>query len=132
MVTTIKKKLAILFGIILVIALCAGISTHSAYAANIVASGYCGGDGDGTNLAWTLDSEGKLTISGDGAMADYSIPLNVPWCGLVNDITSITISEGVTNIGENAFSGCKNLTSITIPDSVLSIGGDAFLGCSTG
>ena len=37
----------------------------------IVASGYCGGECDGTNLTWTLDSDGLLTISGKGKMPDY-------------------------------------------------------------
>ena len=37
-----------------------------------VLSGYCGGEGDGSNLTWTLDTEtGLLSISGSGAMADY-------------------------------------------------------------
>lgn len=31
--------------------------TAEIFAADIVASGYCGGEGDGTNLSWTLDSE---------------------------------------------------------------------------
>lgn len=37
-------------------------------------------------------------------------------------LTSITIPDGVTSIGDDAFAGCSNLTSITIPDSVTSIG----------
>lgn len=43
-----------------------------AAAGNIVDSGYCGGEGNGTNLTWTLDSEGTLTISGNGKMRDYN------------------------------------------------------------
>lgn len=46
-------------------------------------------------------------------------------------ITSITIPNSVTNIGNGAFNGCKSLTSITIPNSVTSIGGSAFYGCKS-
>jgi len=44
---------------------------------------------------------------------------------------SVTIPEGVTSIGNNAFSGCSNLASVTIPNSVTSIGYSAFSGCSS-
>lgn len=43
-------------------------------------------------------------------------------------LTSITIPDSVTSIGEWAFS-CTGLTSLTIPDSVTSIGCYAFYGC---
>ena len=45
-------------------------------------------------------------------------------------LTSVTIGNGVTSIGKYAFSGCIGLTSITIPDSVTSIGHYAFPNCS--
>ena len=45
-------------------------------------------------------------------------------------MTSITIPDSVTNIGESAFEKCTGLTSITIPDSVTSIGDDVFYGCT--
>ncbi|MBQ4450352.1 MAG: leucine-rich repeat protein [Prevotella sp.] len=46
-------------------------------------------------------------------------------------LTSITIPNSVTSIGDYAFSGCSGLTSITIPNSVTSIGDGAFSGCSS-
>ncbi len=45
-------------------------------------------------------------------------------------MTSVTIPNSVTSIGDGAFSGCSGLTSVTIPNSVTSIGEYAFSGCS--
>ena len=42
----------------------------------------------------------------------------------------VVIPDGVTEIGQTAFFGCKGLTSITIPGSVKKIGPEAFLYCS--
>jgi len=47
-----------------------------------------------------------------------------------SSLTSITIGNNVTRIGEWAFTGCSGLTSITIPESVTSIGSSAFYNCS--
>lgn len=44
-------------------------------------------------------------------------------------VTSITIPNGVTKIGDSAFRGCTGLTSATIPDSVTSIGVRIFYNC---
>ena len=47
-----------------------------------------------------------------------------------SSLTSISIPDSVTSIGDRAFKDCSNLTSISIPDSVVNIGGGAFDDCS--
>ena len=90
----------------------------------VIASGTCG-----TNLIWTLDDEGVLTISGTGAMASYTFPSPAPWDNLADSITAVVIEDGVTSIGNCAFTGCHNLTNISIPESVTKIGNSAFYSC---
>lgn len=93
-------------------------------------SGTCG-----TNLTWMLDDNGILTITGTGKMYDYSHINNrfytssAPWYSYASDIREVYISEGVTSIGNVAFSGCRNLVKATIPSTVTSIGKEAFAAC---
>ena len=51
--------------------------------------------------------------------------------GCRKNVTTISIPDYITNIGNNAFYDCSSLTSITIPYSVRSIGGYAFTGCES-
>lgn len=46
-------------------------------------------------------------------------------------LKTLVIPDGVTSIGEEAFSYCSGLTSVNIPDSVTSIGRSAFYICRT-
>lgn len=48
-----------------------------------------------------------------------------------NNLTSVTISDGVANIGSHAFNGCSSLTKITIGNGVTVIESYAFNGCSS-
>lgn len=105
----------------------------------------------GESLTWELTA-GILTIKGTGDMYDYSSADPAPWSAKNNDISEITVSEGVTSIGnnafhscnaesvdlqgtslvsigKNAFSRCTMLMSIFIPESVQSIGSEAFSLC---
>ena len=47
-----------------------------------------------------------------------------------DSLTSITLPDGVTSIGNFAFDSCGSLTSAVIPDGVTSIGKDAFDDCA--
>ncbi|WP_400206414.1 leucine-rich repeat domain-containing protein [Candidatus Methanarcanum hacksteinii] len=104
------KIFSLLFvvGVVSIVA-CAMISDDSSAEVTSGTTGDC---------TWTLDGT-KLTISGNGAIADYEYSKPSPWG---RSITEVIIENGVTSIGDGVFSGCKSLTSIIIPDSVTSIG----------
>ena len=118
--------------IAMMLALCMflGLCPLTASAASIVAEGACG---EGGQMRWTLDSNGVLTITGQGAMDDwaYSGPDYAlePWYYHADDILSVVIGEGVTRIGDYAFSGCHNMNSVTFPSTLTSIGNGAFYDC---
>ncbi|MBR5246437.1 MAG: leucine-rich repeat domain-containing protein [Clostridia bacterium] len=89
-------------------------------------SGICG-----DNLTWVYDEPtSSLTISGTGAMYDYSYS-NRPWENYEENIKEIVIADGVTTIGVSAFYSCQALQSITIPSSVTTIGDDVFTNCTS-
>ena len=96
-------------------------------AGSTVASGTCG-----DNLTWVLDSEGTLTISGEGEMDNYdssATPWTYPYyCH--DQIKSLVIEPGVTSVGAWAFAICENLTKVTLPNTITSISDSAFSGCN--
>ena len=100
----------------------------NAIAASAESSGNCGDSG--SNVTWSLDDNGTLTISGSGKIEDYRSDIDQPWYSNRSDITSVVIEPGVTSIGSLAFYECSNLTSITIPSGFISIGEQAFGNCT--
>ncbi len=83
------------------------------------------------DFAWNLSDDGTLTISGHGDMPDYDTVNrnNPPWYDEKEQIINVVITDGITKIGNDVFSGCKHMTEITIPDSVKRIGSWAFEAC---
>ena len=79
--------------------------------------------------------DGTLHSFASAGITSYTIPNSVTsigeWAFDCTSLTSITIPDSVTSIGENAFSFCTLLTSITIGNSVTSIGEDAFFYCTS-
>jgi fibronectin type 3 domain-containing protein len=121
-----KRFLSILLtAVLLLCAVPLGLGlVDTAYAAETVSSGSCG-----DNVTWMLTSDGTLTISGTGAMTDYYNSGATPWHSVCSQIKSVIIEDGVTRIGNYAFSYCDALAGVTIPDSVTTIGDQAFKDC---
>ena len=83
------------------------MSIITASAESNVASGMCG-----DNLTWFFDdSTDAFTISGTGAMNDYSSS-NRPWETYEDSIKTILIADGATTIGEYAFYHCDSLIDV--------------------
>ncbi|MCD7737206.1 MAG: leucine-rich repeat protein [Lachnospiraceae bacterium] len=101
------------------------LTGEPAVTATVTASDTCG-----ENLTWSLTSAGKLTISGTGAMTDWTTMGAVPWYDYTDSIKTVKIESGVTSIGSNAFYNCSNMTAISIPSGVTKIGMFAFYNCS--
>ena len=75
-----------------------------------------------------VDEKNPNYCSWDGALyaKDMKTLIAIPY-----GKDSIEIPDGVAEISDNAFEGCKNLTSIEIPSSVTKIGWVAFNGCTS-
>lgn len=119
-----KRKMMVLW--LLLLALLIPAMTVEADAAKL-ASGSCG-----DNLTWELDDSGVLVISGTGAMYNYDWD-GGPW---YDEVREVIISEGVTSVGNNAFSKENfdtgtvkvELVSVDLPESIVRIGESAFVG----
>ncbi|MDR2971569.1 MAG: leucine-rich repeat protein [Bacteroidales bacterium] len=79
-------------------------------------------------LNWCLKNN-TLTISGTGAMPDYTLPDYAPWYAYRESIHTVIMETGITTIGNLAFPGSTNLLLITIPESVTTIGERVFWSC---
>ena len=112
-----------------------------------IASGTCG-----EHAAWTLTSDGVLSITGSGAMSDND-PNHAPWDLYKMQVKQIVIGKDITYIGRFNFFWCRNLErvtfeegtklerigwgafgysslpEITIPDTVTRLDGHAFYFC---
>lgn len=120
-------------------AVCGTACTHKTFTDGKcpcgLTGGYCGAatnEGGEESVIWTYDEEtGAFTVSGSGAMKDYKSYTDRPWNGIKENVTSLTIAEGVTRIGKVAFHNFFEITAVTVPASVESIGYGAFVNCNS-
>lgn len=82
----------------------------------------------GANLTWTYEN-GTLTVEGTGAMYNYDDIDFAPWYEYREEITSVSLPDGLYSVGDFAFYNCTSLTTVTLPDTVVSIGMKSFMDC---
>ena len=114
-----KKLLSILLVLSLMLAL-----VPTAFAADIVDSGTCGADGDGSSVTWTLDASGTLTFTGTGAIRDYASSAP-PWR---YSAVTVVVGEGITRLGAYMLAG-STVTSVSLPSTLTDVDTQALNGC---
>ena len=112
-------------------------STETNGSQSTTMGGTCGAT-DSDNVTWKLEQNNQgsenptytLTISGSGAMADYKSTEEDtrPWSDYKETITEVSISEGVTSIGDSAFRSMTALKEANIPASITDLGDHIFRG----
>ena len=81
-------------------------------------------------IEWEFIAQtGTLKIEGTGDMPDFKGSDETLWKEYRDSISRVEIGEGVTSIGNFAFSGYSNITSVSIADSITRIGASAFAYC---
>ena len=88
----------------------------------------------GTNIL-TITSYGgtDANVTTPTMLGGHAVTAIGTGCFTTNNIrtfmTSVTISEGITTIGQTAFMGCSNLASVSLPNTLESIMPHAFEQC---
>ena len=81
----------------------------------------------GDQLVWKYE-DSQLNIFGEGDMYDYDVDVQ-PWQQYRNKITSISLPEGLTSVGNAGFKDCMFVNHVSVPASVETIGFSAFENC---
>ncbi len=82
----------------------------------------------GDNIRWMMTTDGTLTISGSGAIPDFTVDeydySSAPWAKYTtynSDYINIVIEEGITHIGDYALYHVRT-NRLTLPASLKSVG----------
>lgn len=78
--------------------------------------------GSSGEITWMLDETGALRIEGTGEIPSSLFSGN-------SKIKSVTITSGITVVGDSSFYQCSNLKNVIIEEGVITIGMTAFRGC---
>ena len=84
----------------------------------------------GPNATWLLVSD-TLIVDGTGEMTNYRSPESVPWYSSRGLIKKIVIKDGITNVGDYAFSYCTAVTSVSFGNGIRRVGDHGFYQCSS-
>lgn len=118
------SRILVILCTLLITFIASGYAFAATETENIIAHGRCG-----DNVKWKLTNNGTFTLYGSGDMDCYTgYIIRSPWFNYREQIRTLIIQEGITNIGDRTFNGCNNITSVVIPDGVSYIGDSAFGG----
>lgn len=94
--------------------------------------GLIGGNLDGDTYWRFNENTGTLTIKGEGPMEDFT-ETTQPWYNQFSKekIKRVVLEEGVTTVGNSAFSDVDALTEIILPSTLETVGLDAFSDCDS-
>ena len=93
------------------------IQPTDAYYSELYGCGMCG-----DSTTWSIDSEGTLTITGNGEIAYPG------WINYSDRVKKVMIDEGITGINHAVFSGCKNLEELFFVGSAPEFTTTSFIG----
>ncbi len=107
----------------------------STFVAGIITVSAEGNQIESSDVTWSFNSTtNELRFDGTGSIPDYNeymtngVPSpKYPWKDL--NYVSIVFGEGITGIGNYAFSSSKKLKNVEIPDTVTVLGNGVFYGC---
>ena len=122
-----RRYIALLLALLAILLLASGCAEETEEEAYPVARGSCG-----DFVSWELDSEGLLTIRGEGEMESYTDPdarALSAWGGDLDAVRNLVIAPGVTVVGAYSFMNCMNLETVQLPEGLLRIGACAFQNC---
>ncbi len=71
-----------------------------------------------TDITWYITADGKLYVNGSGEIPNNVGDYEYSWHNHKDSVQEIHIGEGITVIGESAFSGFGNAAVLTLPDSL--------------
>lgn len=94
---------------------------------DILASGNCGAEADGSNVTWVLTTDGTLILSGTGAVAAYDSRKDTPWGDYNYQILRVEVQKGITSV--SGFCSCYELREVSLPEGLISIGRLTFMDC---
>lgn len=107
-----KKLISLVMSFVMLVTSAFSMNIGIAVAAT---SGTCG-----NNATWNYNTTTKtLTISGSGATKDYNAAISkAPWTSYKEEITTLVVGNGITEIGNYNFYNCTALTSVTLPNTL--------------
>ena len=84
----------------------------------------------GDNFEWELTESFTLKVSGNGVLVSPDTN-DLPWSDYQEDIQALVVSEGVTAVCTDLFTGMSQLKTLSLPQSLQSISEGAFRGCNS-